>query len=327
MRNVRGCRLACRIDETLRIARQIALALDAAHDAGIVHRDLKPGNIKIRDDGTVKVLDFGLAKMHGASEPAGSDVEKLTHSPTIVATQAGLILGTAAYMSPEQARGKVVDKRADIWAFGVVVYEMLAGRRPFDGEDVSTTVAAVIQSEPRWDGIPQSMLRLLKRCLTKDPRRRLRDIGDVWELLDVETPGHARSRSGTAGWIAAALATIAAAVALWAPWRGAERPADRPLVQLEIDLGADVTLPPLVIPTPSSVAISPDGTRLAYLASVAGGTPRLFRAAARSATSDRSLPGRRVPRTRPSRRTANGCCSSMATGSRRSRSVVAPWCR
>ena len=90
-------------------------------------------------------------------------------------------------MSPEQARGKVVDKRADIWAFGVVVYEMLAGRRPFDGEDVSTTVAAVIQSEPRWDGIPQSMLRLLKRCLTKDPRRRLRDIGDVWELLDVET--------------------------------------------------------------------------------------------------------------------------------------------
>ncbi len=275
------------IDETLRIARQIALALDAAHDAGIVHRDLKPGNIKIRTDGTVKVLDFGLAKIHGATEPASQDVDKLTHSPTLLATQAGLILGTAAYMSPEQARGKVVDRRADIWAFGVVVYEMLAGRRPFDGEDVSTTVAAVIQSEPRWDGIPQSMLRLLKRCLTKDPRRRLRDVGDVWELLDVETPV-TRSRTGTAGWIVAALATIAAAVALWAPWRGAERPADRPLVKLEIDLGADVTLPPLVIPTPSSLAISPDGTRLAYLASLAGGTPRLFLRAARSATSDRS---------------------------------------
>jgi len=173
-------------------------------------------------------------------------------------------------MSPEQARGKVVDRRADIWAFGVVVYEMLAGRRPFDGEDVSTTVAAVIQSEPRWDAIPQSMLRLLKRCLTKDPRRRLRDVGDVWELLDVETPV-TRSRTGTAGWIVAALATIAAAVALWAPWRGAERPADRPLVKLEIDLGADVTLPPLVIPTPSSLAISPDGTRLAYLAGLALG--------------------------------------------------------
>jgi serine/threonine-protein kinase len=113
-----------------------------------------------------------------------------------------------------------VDKRADIWAFGVVVYEMLAGRRPFDGEDVSTTVAAVIQSEPRWDGIPQSMLRLLKRCLTKDPRRRLRDIGDVWELLDVEASA-THAHSGTAGWIAAVVATIAAAMALWAPWRGA----------------------------------------------------------------------------------------------------------
>ena len=263
------------LDETLRIARQIASALDAAHDAGIVHRDLKPGNIKIRDDGTVKVLDFGLAKMHGAPDSASSDVEKLTHSPTLLATQAGLILGTAAYMSPEQARGKAVDTRADIWAFGVVVYEMLTGRRPFEGEDASTTVAAVIQSEPRWDGIPPSMLRLVKRCLTKDPRRRLRDIGDVWELLDVETPV-AHSRFGTAGWMAAAVATIAAAAALWAPWRGSERPADRPLVQLEIDLGADVSLPTLVVPTPSSIAISPDGTRLAYLASIAGGTPRLF---------------------------------------------------
>ncbi len=264
------------IDETLRIARQIALALDAAHDAGIVHRDLKPGNIKIRTDGTVKVLDFGLAKMHGASEPAGSDAEKLTHSPTIVATQAGLILGTAAYMSPEQARGKVVDKRADIWAFGVVVYEMLAGRRPFDGEDVSTTVAAVIQSEPRWDGIPQSMLRLLKRCLTKDSRRRLRDIGDVWELLDVAPESAPRSRAGIAGWTAAAVVAIVAAVALWGPWRRVAQPDDRPLVQLEIDLGSDVTLPPLVIPTPSSLAISPDGMRLAYLASRAGGSTRLF---------------------------------------------------
>ena len=263
------------IDETLRIARQIALALEAAHDAGIVHRDLKPGNIKIRTDGTVKVLDFGLAKMHGTSEPAGSDVDKLTHSPTIVATQAGLILGTAAYMSPEQARGKGVDKRADIWAFGVVVYEMLAGRRPFDGEDVSTTVAAVIQSEPRWDGIPPSILRLLKRCLTKDPRRRLRDIGDVWELLDVE-PSNQRGRFRTAGWIAAAGLAGVAVAAVWAPWRRAEQPAQRPLVQLEIDLGADVSLPALVRPTPSSVAISPDGTRLAYIASVAAGTPRLF---------------------------------------------------
>jgi len=263
------------LDETLRIARQIASALDAAHDAGIVHRDLKPGNIKIRSDGTVKVLDFGLAKMHGTSEPVSHDIDKLTHSPTLLATQAGLILGTAVYMSPEQARGKPVDKRADIWAFGVVVYEMLTGRRPFEGEDVSTTVAAVIQSEPRWDRIPHSMLRLLKRCLAKDPRRRLRDIGDVWDLLDVEA-STTHSRSGTAGWIAAAVATIAAAIALWAPWRVVERPAERSLVQLEMDLGPDVLLPPLVIPTPSSVAISPDGRRIAYLASVGGGSVRLF---------------------------------------------------
>ena len=264
------------IDETLRIARQIALALDAAHDAGIVHRDLKPGNIKIRTDGTVKVLDFGLAKMHGASEPAGGDDEKLTHSPTLLATQAGLILGTAAYMSPEQARGKVVDKRADIWAFGVVVYEMLAGRRPFEGEDASTTVAAVIQSEPGWDGIPQSMLRLLKRCLTKDPRRRLRDIGDVWELLDVAPKSAPRSRAGMAGWTAAAVVAIVAAAALWSPWSGVDRPAERPLVQLEVDLGSDVSLAPLNAPTPSSLAISPDATRLAYAASVAGGVQQLY---------------------------------------------------
>ena len=264
------------IDETLRIARQIALALDAAHDAGIVHRDLKPGNIKIRTDGTVKVLDFGLAKIHGATEPASQDIDKLTHSPTLLATQAGLILGTAAYMSPEQARGKVVDRRADIWAFGVVVYEMLAGRRPFDGEDVSTTVAAVIQSEPRWDGIPHSMLRLLKRCLTKDPRRRLRDIGDVWELLDVAAESVPRSRAGMAGWIAAAVAAIVAAAALWSQWRGVDRPAERPLVQLEVDLGSDVSLAPLNAPTPSSLAISPDATRLVYAASVAGGAQQLY---------------------------------------------------
>jgi serine/threonine protein kinase len=264
------------LDETLRIARQIASALDAAHDAGIVHRDLKPGNIKVKDEGSVKVLDFGLAKINGPSEPAGSGVDKLTHSPTLLATQAGLILGTAAYMSPEQARGKAVDKRADIWAFGVVVYEMLTGRRPFDGEDASTTVAAVIQSEPRWDGVPPSMLRLLKRCLTKDPRRRLRDIGDVWDLLDTAqsvTP-LASSRVALTGWIAAAVMAVLAIVALWAPWRVAPS-IDQPFTQLEINLGDNISLPPLVAPTPSTIAISPDGTRLAYVASIVGGTPKL----------------------------------------------------
>ena len=169
------------LEESLHIARQIGDALEAAHERGIVHRDLKPGNVKIKPDGLVKVLDFGLAKVGGASA-----TYKPEESPTIsmAATQAGVILGTAAYMSPEQARGKVVDKRADIWAFGVVLYEMLTGRRLFEGEDITETLATVIKDEPKWDGIPPSVQRLLKRCLEKDPKRRLRDIGDAWQLLE-----------------------------------------------------------------------------------------------------------------------------------------------
>jgi serine/threonine-protein kinase len=266
------------LDETLRLARQIASALDAAHDAGIVHRDLKPGNIKLKDDGTVKVLDFGLAKMHGSMDgPRGSEVEKLTHSPTVVATQMGLILGTAAYMAPEQARGKVVDKRADIWAFGVVVYEMLTGRRPFDGEDVSTTVAAVIQADPKWDGVPAPMQRLLRKCLAKDVRQRLRDVGDVWELLDEPQPmpSSLSSRFAGIGWVAAAVMAVAAGLALWAPWR-TEPVVDRPFTQFEINLGDNISLPPIPVPTPSSIAISPDGSRLVFVASVSGAPPRLM---------------------------------------------------
>jgi Tol biopolymer transport system component/predicted Ser/Thr protein kinase len=266
------------LDETLRIARQIASALEAAHDKGVVHRDLKPGNIKVKADGTVKVLDFGLAKIDGVLDgPHASGGEQLTQSPTVVATQVGLILGTAAYMAPEQARGKPVDKRADIWAFGVVVYEMLTGRRPFEGEDVSTTIAAVIQAEPRWDRVPRQLQRLLKKCLEKDPRRRLRDIGDVWELRDeVLEASLQQSRFGSFGWVAAGALTIVAAIALWAPWRAPVQPDERPLVRLEIDLGSEVSLPTMVAPTPSSVAISPDATRFVYVASVSGGPPQLY---------------------------------------------------
>ena len=266
------------LDETLRIARQIASALEAAHEKGVVHRDLKPGNIKVKADGTVKVLDFGLAKIDGVADALpGSGGQQLTQSPTVVATQVGLILGTAAYMAPEQARGKPVDKRADIWAFGVVVYEMLTGRRPFDGEDVSTTMAAVIQAEPRWDRVPRQLQRLLKKCLEKDPRRRLRDIGDVWELRDdVLEASLQDSRFGSLGWVVAGALAIVAALALWAPWRAPVQPEDRPLVRLEVDLGADVSLPTMVAPTPSSVAISPDATRLVYVASVSGGPPQLY---------------------------------------------------
>ena len=264
------------LQTALNYARQIAHALDAAHEKGIVHRDLKPGNIKIKSDGTVKVLDFGLAKI--ASPDSGTEPQNLTHSPTmpIGATQQGMILGTAAYMAPEQARGQPVDKRADIWAFGVVLYEMLTGRRAFEGEDVSSILAAVIQSEPRWDGVPANVRKLLESCLEKDPRRRLRDIGDVWKLLDDGPPAPSRSRTGTIGWIAAGLLAIVAGTALWAPWRAAPPATAQSLVRLDVDLGSEVSLPSLVIPTFSSVVISPDGTRLVYVASVSGGPPKLL---------------------------------------------------
>jgi serine/threonine protein kinase len=153
----RLARGAIPIDEALPIAKQIAEALEAAHEQGIIHRDLKPANIKVRSDGTVKVLDFGLAK---ALEPASDALPTMSMSPTITTpamTQAGMILGTAAYMSPEQARGKTVDKRADIWAFGAVLFEMLTGRRAFGGDDISDTLANVLKVEPPWDALPFGM--------------------------------------------------------------------------------------------------------------------------------------------------------------------------
>jgi eukaryotic-like serine/threonine-protein kinase len=174
------------VDEALRIARQIADALEYAHERGIVHRDLKPANIKISHDDAVKILDFGLAK---AVEGDASSMD-MANSPTLtrMATQAGVLLGTAAYMSPEQAKAKSVDRRADIWAFGCVVYEMLTGKRAFDGETVTDTLAAVIMKEPDWSQLPAKtptrVRVLLQRCLQKDPKQRLRDIGDARISLD-----------------------------------------------------------------------------------------------------------------------------------------------
>src|ERR1700722_19510843 len=174
------------LEEALRIARQIADALEAAHERGITHRDLKPANIKIKPDGTVKVLDFGLAKV--AATTSGSNERSPTF--TIGMTEAGMILGTASYMAPEQARGKATDKRADIFAFGVVLHEMITGKRLFGGEDVGEILARVIRDEPDLSDVPPSVHRLLSECLRKDPRKRLRDIGDVWRLLEeVPPPG------------------------------------------------------------------------------------------------------------------------------------------
>ncbi len=168
------------LDEALPIAKQIAEALEAAHEAGVIHRDLKPANIKVRDDGTVKVLDFGLAK---ALDPSPTGDPSQSPTLTAAATQMGVIMGTAAYMSPEQARGKTVDKRADIWAFGCVLYEMLTGQMAFQGEDVSLTLASVMKSDLNVTrlppDVPATVRTVLRRCLEKDPKQRVHDIADV----------------------------------------------------------------------------------------------------------------------------------------------------
>ncbi len=197
----RIARGAIPLDEALPIARQIAEALEAAHEQGIIHRDLKPANIKVRPDGVVKVLDFGLAK---AMDPAGASSDHAMNSPTISlhATQAGMILGTAAYMAPEQARGSVVDKRADLWAFGVVCYEMLTGTRLFEGTTISDTLAAVLRAEPDWTKLPADtpppIRKLLRRCLDKDRKKRLADAADARLEIDEVLSGSDPVTTGAA---------------------------------------------------------------------------------------------------------------------------------
>jgi serine/threonine protein kinase len=216
------------LDEALPIVAQIAEALETAHERGIIHRDLKPANIKLTAGGAVKVLDFGLAK---ALDPlSGRALDSaVMNSPTFAnpVTQTGVILGTAAYMAPEQARGKVVDERAEIWALGVVLYEMIAGRRPFDGETTSETIAAVLREEIDWTCLPEetpdSVRRLLRRCLERDPKNRLHDAADVrLEIADVkreEKVGAPGAQSLPRSWIRmsgiAAAAAIGGALAAW----------------------------------------------------------------------------------------------------------------
>ena len=261
-------------DDALVIARQIAMALESAHERGVVHRDLKPSNIKFSSDGAVKVLDFGLARL---VRPQAGEGDGL--AATI--TQEGLAVGTAAYMSPEQARGHAVDERADIWAFGCVLYEMLTGERAFPGSDTASTLAAVLRSEPDWSLLPGTLsptIRVyLQRCLSKEPAERIRHIGDVRLAIDgrldperppaVEAPvTRGRSRWHVAAWVIAALVAGAAATASLT-WLGATGEVERAFVIHAPD-GArfgEVTMEPYP-------ALSPDGQQIAYVAATDRGT-------------------------------------------------------
>ena len=267
----RIARGAIALDEALPIARQIAEALEAAHEHGIIHRDLKPANIKVRPDGTVKVLDFGLAK---ALDPAPTS--DLSQSPTmsVAATRAGVILGTAAYMSPEQARGKAVDRRSDIWAFGCVLYEMLTGKRAFKGEDVSDTLAFVITKEPDWAALPPNtppaLRGLLRRCMEKDPKERLHDVADARiEIKDaltapdaevtraVATPPRRRERIA---WVLVAMAVVAIGALAIPATLSLRRAVPEPVVTR-----LDIVTPPTS--DAFSFALSPDGRQLVFVAS------------------------------------------------------------
>ena len=262
------------LDEALPIAKQIAEALEAAHEAGVIHRDLKPANIKVRDDGTVKVLDFGLAK---ALDPNPEGDPSQSPTLTAAATQMGVIMGTAAYMSPEQASGETTDKRSDVWSFGVVLFEMLTGQRMFEGKTVSHVLGAVLQVEPTWDALPTStppvLRRVLRRCLEKDRKCRLRDIGDTLADLDEAVTGPLPSDSAAARvtkpggwqrvlpWVAGFLLAVATGFAGWIL-----RP-DSP-ERLHINRFVHVLSEGQAFTRTGRpiVALSPDGRRIAYVA-------------------------------------------------------------
>jgi serine/threonine-protein kinase len=250
------------LEEALPLIRQMIDALEYAHEKGIVHRDLKPANIKITPEGRLKVLDFGLAKaLSTAPDPNSSD------SLADQATMAGVILGTAAYMAPEQARGQYVDRRADIWTFGAVVWEMLTGSKLFGAPSASDTLAAVLTRDPDFEAVPVGLRRMLRLCLTRDPRQRLRDISGARLLLDEAPAGIARPRR--LPWIAAAIAGVIAVVLAAALWR-ATRPPARPFLRLSVDLGPDAVTNDYV-----TAAITADGKRLAFVSRAADGKVQL----------------------------------------------------
>ena len=261
------------LGEVLTIARQVAEALEAAHEKGIIHRDLKPANIALTRDGTVKILDFGLAK---AVDPSDSDSVSMSPTLSLAATRAGVILGTAAYMSPEQARGRLTDKRTDVWAFGCVLFEMLSGKRAFEGEDVTDVIASVVRAEPDWSALPANLpdhLRLLiKRCLEKDRRARISDIGVARFLLEHgaqvspaagETHARGAGRRRVLVWSTLALAAGIALTAggVWLSSRGPE-PAPRDVISFSITPSGR---PLITQGNDRDIAISPDGRFIAYV--------------------------------------------------------------
>ncbi|MCB1184044.1 serine/threonine-protein kinase [bacterium] len=285
-------------DQIEGVARQLARGLEYAHEQGIVHRDLKPANVKVAPDGTVKILDFGLARAFKAEAVEEGDAESQSYQPTITQalTGSGAVLGTAAYMSPEQARGYEVDRRADIWAFGVILHEMMTGVRLFEGDTATDTLAAVLHKEPDWEALaadqPAMLVQICRRCLEKDARQRLRDIGEARVALEGSSssimsmtssaaaaalPPPAAPPSARTGWVVAAALAVVAGLAAWAGLTGRIGPEPEPerLVQsaVEVPQGVVAGLAPIA---PGPLRVSPDGRMLCYSGTDSLGVPQVY---------------------------------------------------
>jgi serine/threonine-protein kinase len=301
----RIAREAIPLERIVEIATQIAEALEVAHSQGVIHRDLKPANIKLTSTGQVKVLDFGLAKALSIDPASGSSTGDPAHSPTMTSagTLAGMIIGTAAYMSPEQARGKSADRRADLWAFGCLLYEMLARKRTFDGETISDALASVLKEQPDWSALPEetppAIRRLLRRCLTKDPRGRLGDAGavrlELREALEPLPPGEqtapaeavpplAPVRRRVLPWVVTAMAVVVAIAAMMIG--GEPEPVETEPFHLAIPLPVDVKLND---DQQSTLAVSPDGRHVVVVGSRDEGTELYLRAL--DAPKMKAIPG------------------------------------